>query len=75
NRLSEKVSFDTGLEYLQSLLKGDTFRLNWDNALTTQLWGRLSLAATFTLRYENHPLPDVRRLDTITAMNLVFRFL
>ena len=75
NRLSEKVSFDTGLEYLQSLLAGNTFRFNWDNALTTQLWGRLSLAATFTLRYENNPLPDVRKLDTITAMNLVFRLL
>jgi putative salt-induced outer membrane protein len=75
NRLTEKVSFDTGVEYLQSILEGKTFRLNWDNAVSTQLWGRLSLAVTFTLRYENNPLPAVRRLDTITAMNLVFRLL
>ncbi|MCA9636089.1 MAG: DUF481 domain-containing protein [Myxococcales bacterium] len=74
NHISEKVTFDTGVEYLQSLLDGKTFRINWDNALTTQLVNRFSLAATFTLRYENHPLPNVRKLDTITAMNLVYRF-
>lgn len=74
NHLSEKVTFDTGLEYLQSVIRGDTFRINWDNALTTQLANRFSLSLTFTLRYENHPLPDVRKLDTITAMNVVYRF-
>ncbi|MEZ4448462.1 MAG: DUF481 domain-containing protein [Nannocystaceae bacterium] len=74
NHLSEKVTFDTGVEYMQSVVYGDVFRINWDNALTTQLANRFSLSATFTLRYENHPLPDVRKLDTITAMNVVYRF-
>lgn len=74
NHLSEKVTFDTGLEYLQSVIRGETFRINWDNALTTQLANRFSLSLTFTLRYENNPLPDVRKLDTITAMNVVYRF-
>lgn len=74
NHLSEQVSFDTGVEYLQSLLDGKTFRINWDNAVTAQLVQNLSLSATFTLRYENSPLPDVKKLDTISAMNLVYRF-
>lgn len=74
NHINETVSFDTGLEYLQSVTEGKTFRMNWDNAITAQLVNNLSISGTFTLRYENNPLPDVRKLDTITAMNLVYRF-
>ncbi len=74
NRLSEKVSFDTSLEYLQSFLDAKIFRLNYNAALSTQIAERFSLSTTFTLRYENNPLPDVQKLDTITAINLVYRF-
>ena len=74
NKLSEKVSFDTGLEYLQSVIVGPRFRLNYVAALNTQLAERFSLAVTFTLRYENQPLPEVRKLDTITAFSLAYRF-
>lgn len=75
NALSERVTFDTGLEYLQSVLVGSRFRLNWVNALTVQLGSRVGLGATFTLRYENEPLPDVAKLDTITALLLTVRFI
>lgn len=74
NKLSDKVSFDTGLEYLQSVLKAERFRLNYLAALNTQLVERFSLAVTFTLRYENDPLPNVRKLDTISAVSLAYRF-
>ena len=74
NRLSDKVTFDTGLEYLQSFLDGNVFRLNYNAALSTQIKERFSLATTFTLRYENEPLPDVSKLDTITSVSLVYRF-
>ena len=74
NRLSEMVTFDTGIEYLQIVLKGRRFRVNWNTALATQIAGKFSLAATFTLRYENDPLPDIKKLDTITDLNLVYRF-
>ncbi|TPV94712.1 MAG: DUF481 domain-containing protein [Myxococcales bacterium FL481] len=73
NRLDERVTFSTGVEYLQSVLEGDRFRLNWDNALTTQLSGNFSLAATFTLRYDNAPLPDIDKLDTVSSLSLVFK--
>ncbi|HFE46957.1 MAG TPA: DUF481 domain-containing protein [Nannocystis exedens] len=73
NHLSEKVSFDTGLEYLQSVTDGKTFRFNWDNALTAQLVKNLAISGTFTLRYENNPVVP-KKLDTITAVNLVYRF-
>lgn len=73
NHLSEKVSFDTGLEYLQSVTDGKTFRFNWDNALTAQLVKNLAISGTFTLRYENNPVVP-KKLDTITAVNFVYRF-
>ncbi len=74
NRLSDRVSFDTGLEYLQSVIDPKIFRLIYLAALNTQLAERFSLAVTFQLRYENQPLPDVEKLDTITAISLAYRF-
>ncbi len=75
NSLSDRVSFDTGVEYLQSVLVGSRFRVNWVSGLTTQLANRIGLGVTFTLRYENEPLPDVAKLDTITAVLLTVRFI
>jgi putative salt-induced outer membrane protein len=75
NNLSERVSFDTGIEYLQSLVVGKRIRVNWVNALSAQLFGRVGLAATFTLRYENQPLPGIAKVDTITALLLTIRFI
>ncbi|PRP91591.1 DUF481 domain-containing protein [Enhygromyxa salina] len=74
NKLSERVSFDTGIEYLQSVVEARRLRVNYLAALNTQLVERLSLAVTFTLRFENDPLPGVRRLDTVTAFSLAYRF-
>ena len=75
NLLSERVTFDTGLEYLQSVIVARRLRLNWINALSIQLAGRFGMAATFTLRYENQPLPGIEKLDTMTAIQLTLRFI
>ena len=74
NRLSESVTFDTSLEYLQSVIVARRFRLIYLAALNTQLAERFSLAVTFQLRYEHDPLPHVRPLDTITGFSLAYRF-
>jgi putative salt-induced outer membrane protein YdiY len=74
NRLNNAVSFDTSLEYLQSVLVAERFRLIYLAALNSQLAERFSLALTFALRYEHQPLPHVRRLDTITGVSLAYRF-
>jgi putative salt-induced outer membrane protein len=74
NSLSDRVTLDTGLEYLQSVIVGRRYRVNWVNAVAIQLAGRLGVAVTFTLRYENEPLPGVKQLDTITAVLLTLRF-
>jgi hypothetical protein len=75
NSLSDRVTLDTGLEYLQSVLVARRFRVNWVNALAIQLAGRFGVAVTFTLRYEHQPLPKIRPLDTITAVLLTMRFI
>jgi hypothetical protein len=75
NSLSDRITIDTGLEYLQSFLVARRFRVNWVNALGIQLAGRVGLAVTFTLRYEHQPLPAIQPLDTITAILLTVRFI
>jgi putative salt-induced outer membrane protein len=75
NHLSEYVTFDTGFEYLQSFLVARRWRINWDLGLTTNITNRFALATTFTMRVDNDPLPNVRKVDTITALNLVVTIL
>lgn len=75
NSLNDFVKFDTGLEYLQAFLDERNFRINWISGLTSQLAQSFALSATFTLRYDNNPLPEVQKLDTITALSLVYTML
>lgn len=75
NSLNDFVKFDTGLEYLQAFQNTQNFRLNWISGLTSQLAQSFALSATFTLRYDNNPLPEVQKLDTITALSLVYTML
>jgi putative salt-induced outer membrane protein len=74
NKLDDRVSFDTSLEYLQSVIDPKVFRLIYLAGLNTQIIENFSLAVTFALRYENTPLPTILRLDTITAVSLAYRF-
>lgn len=75
NRMTKVVSLDVGFEWLQSVILARRFRFVGDIALAAQLAERFSIATTFTIRYENLPLPDVKKLDTITAITLVYRLL
>ncbi len=75
NHLSEAVTFDTGLEYLQSFLVGRRWRINWDVALTAALASRFALATTFVMRVDNDPLPGIKKIDTVTALSLLVTLL
>lgn len=75
NNLNEAVTLDTGLEYIQAFADTDNFRLNWVTGVTSAFSKSFSFATTFTLRYDNNPLPDVEKLDTITAVSLVYTML
>ncbi len=75
NSLNDSVTFNTGLEYLQGLTESRFWRVNWDLGLTAAIAARFSLATTFSLRYDNAPLPGVKSTDTLTAVNLVYTLL
>jgi putative salt-induced outer membrane protein YdiY len=75
NSLNEAVTFDTGVEYLQGLPDTEYWRFNWDIGLTAALAAKFSLATTFSLRYDNHPLTGIKSTDTLTALNLVYQLL
>ena len=77
NKLNERVSFDTGLEYIQSVESGESenWRLNYDAVLTSNIAGNFSTAVTFMLKYDNNPLPGIEELDLLTSFNLVYTLL
>ena len=74
NNLNEHVSFNTGLEYLQSVLEAKRWRINYDVGLSANLIGNLAINTTFTVRVDNDPAPGIRKVDTITAFSLLYRF-
>ncbi len=75
NQLNERMTFRTGLEFMQSFQVAKRWRLNWDSALNANLIKNLSLALTFTVRVDNDPVAvAIKKVDTITALQFVYRF-
>jgi putative salt-induced outer membrane protein len=72
HQLNDNVGFSTGLEFLLGLPDTEYWRLNWDVGLNASLSERFSLATTFSLKHDNHPLPGVKKTDTLTAVNLAY---
>jgi putative salt-induced outer membrane protein YdiY len=75
NQLNEAVTFNAGVEYLQGLSDTMVHRLNGDAKLSSKIGAGFSLATSFSIRYDNQPLPRKEKVDTITALNLVFKLL
>lgn len=75
NGLAESVSFDTSLEYLQAFKDTENWRLGWDVGLTASIQAGFSIATTFSLRYDNNPLPGIETTDMTTAVSLVYQLL
>jgi putative salt-induced outer membrane protein len=75
DKVNDRVAFTTGFEYIQALTEGGAYRLAWDVALTSNLSQRFSTAVTFSLQYNNQPLPEVEKTDATTAISLVYSLL
>lgn len=73
--ISDTARWNAGVEYLQSVTEGDTFRINGDTGLTLKVAGKLSLSISLAARYENNPLPGKEKLDTMTSFSLVYGLL
>ena len=72
NKLYKEVSFVTSLEYLQNFADTDKYRLIFDIGLKSNIAEKLAIATTYTMRYENAPLPNVEKADSIASVNLVY---
>ncbi len=72
NKLYDAVSFTSGLEYLQSFERSETYRLVFDIGLKSNIGGNFAIATTYTMRFENEPLPSVEKTDSIASVNLVY---
>ena len=72
NKLYEQVQFTSGLEYLQSFERSETYRLVFDIGLKSNIGGNFAIATTYTMRFENEPLPTVETTDSIASVNLVY---
>jgi putative salt-induced outer membrane protein len=73
--LNERVTFSTGLEYIQSVTSLAVWRLGWISAIKTNLAGRFSSAVVLDVRYDSEPLPGIEELDIVTSFQLVYTLL
>jgi putative salt-induced outer membrane protein len=72
NQVGTAVKFNAGVEYLQNVTEAKNARVNLDLGLTSQINGSFSIATTFSLKFDNNPVPGVEKTDLVTALNLVY---
>lgn len=72
NKLRKEVGFISSVEYLQNFADLDRYRIIFDIGLKSNVSDNLAVATTYTLRYENQPLPNVDKSDSIASVNLVY---
>lgn len=75
NNITDNFGGQTGSEYLQGIPDTEYWRLNWDIGVNSKISGNFSLAVTFSLKYDHHPLPNVAKVDTAAAVSLVYQLI
>lgn len=74
NKLRKEVALVMSAEYIQNFADSEVFRLVGDVGLKSNVADSLALATTYTIRYENTPLPNVEKADSIASITLVYTF-
>lgn len=74
NKLRKEVSLVMSGEYIQNFADSEVFRLIGDVGLKSQVADKFALATTYTIRYENSPLPSIEKADSIASVTLVYTF-
>ncbi len=72
NKLYKEVAFVTSFEYLQNVSDLGTYRFVFDVGIKSNIADNLAIATTYTMRFENKPLPDIEQADSIASVNLVY---
>lgn len=71
---NKEVTLSTGLEYLQSFVTTERYRLNYEAVFAAKVKGGVAVGLGFTARLDNKPLPGKEKLDTATTLNLIYAF-
>ena len=74
NKLRKEVALVMNAEYIQNFADSEVFRLVGDIGLKSNVADSVALATTYTIRYENTPLPNVVKADSIASVTLVYSF-
>ena len=72
NTLYPEVGFIASLEHIQNFQDADVYRLVFDVGLKSTIRGKLAVATTYTMRFENRPLPGVEKADSLASVSLVY---
>lgn len=75
NELTRAATFRTGLEVLVNVETPGDVRINWENALRSQIVDQLQLEVKLTMLADTQPVPGAESVDTITSLNLVYSLL
>jgi hypothetical protein len=71
---NKEVTLSTGVEYLQSFVDGDRYRVNFDALFAAKVAGGFAVGLGFSARYDHAPLPGKEDLDTSTTMSLIYAY-
>ena len=66
------VTFSTGIEFIQSFKEVDRTRLNFDALVAAKLFAGFSLGVGFSARFDNAPLANKEKLDTVTTATIIY---
>lgn len=72
SKIYKEVGFVTSFEYLQNVSDLGTYRFVFDVGLKSNISTNLAIATTYTMRFENKPLPNIDKADSIASVNLVY---
>ncbi len=72
---TDKTRFSQSLEYLHAFDNSSNYNVNSETALITALGDKLSLKTSYTIHYDNDPVPkDLDDTDTILAVTIIVNF-
>lgn len=73
-KLNSRVEFTENVTLLQSVRHGRDVRVNNDTELRVKMTDHLALALGFNLRFDNRPVTNFKKLDTMTNLSLAVTF-
>jgi len=73
-RLGESTSFKQKLAWLPSLREKGQSRVEFDTQLAVAINESLNLSTGLSMRYNSHPAPGLKRLDTALITGLSLRY-